>query len=422
MKKEIKKSLFAFLTILLTVAFCTLIAGCAGNGEADSTPIGTIPPETTATTQGENPPETTGNTSTSSEDTTGGGTPIIPPVGSYINPLTGIPTTKDLSNTKPLAIVVDNLKSSYARQTGLDQADILYEALVAPGITRFLMVVADYTTVDSVCNIRSGRDYHLDLAAYHNAVLMCHGGSKTVHYDFYQMAADRLGSRWGFIDTQQEYWFATVEAGNKYGTITHYEERLPELKYDTLFKPAALTALLNSKSAYFVKAGGTITGTPKQSLKFVDYGTTKSMAGASSATTINLEFTCQGVSLAGKKVSFRYDATTDKYLRFQDGAAHVDSETNKQLSFTNVITLFTDVENVKSGISSDPDMTLVETRGSGTGYYFYGGKVIQITWRSDGSTLTLTDPLGNELTLATGNTYIGYLDNDYIYGGTTFWS
>ena len=48
--------------------------------------------------------------------------------------------------------------------------------------------------------------------------------------------------------------------------------------------------------------------------------------------------------------------------------------------------------------------------------------MIQITWRSDGSTLTLTDPLGNELTLATGNTYIGYLDNDYIYGGTTFWS
>ena len=204
MKKEIKKSLFAFLTILLTVAFCTLIAGCAGNGEADSTPIGTIPPETTATTQGEYPPETTGNTSTSSEDTTGGGTPIIPPVGSYINPLTGIPTTKDLSNTKPLAIVVDNIKSSYARQTGLDQADILYEALVAPGITRFLMVVADYTTVDSVCNIRSGRDYHLDLAAYHNAVLMCHGGSKHVHNDFYQNAADRLGSRWGIIETQQE--------------------------------------------------------------------------------------------------------------------------------------------------------------------------------------------------------------------------
>lgn len=100
----------------------------------------------------------------------------------------------------------------------------------------------------------------------------------------------------------------------------------------------------------------------------------------------------------------------------------MDSETNKQLSFTNVITLFTDVENVKSGISSDPDMTLVETRGSGTGYYFYGGKVIQITWRSDGDTLTLTDPLGSELKLATGNTYIGYLDNDYIYGGTTFWS
>ena len=100
----------------------------------------------------------------------------------------------------------------------------------------------------------------------------------------------------------------------------------------------------------------------------------------------------------------------------------MDSETGKQLSFTNVITLFTDVANVKSGIASDPDMSLVETRGSGTGYYFYGGKVIQITWSSDGSNLTLTDPLGAELELATGNTYIGYLDSDYIYGNTAFWS
>ena len=421
MKKEIKKSLFAFLSIFLTVAICVLIAGCTGNDQpGESSTLGTLPVETTETT---GTGETTASGSSSATETTsdGGGT-VNPPVGKYINPLTGEPTEKDLSNTRPVAIVVDNISSSYTYQTGLDQADILYEALVAPGITRFLMVVSDYTVVDSVCNIRSGRDYHLDLAAYHNAVLMCHGGSQTVHYDFYELAKERYGSRWGYVDTMFEPWFAHADKGEQYGTIDHYGERPNELKYDTLFKPAALTALLNSNASYFVKAGGTIKGTPKQSLEFVPYGTEKSMTGASNATTINLEFTCQGVSELGKIVRFQYDAATDKYLRYQDGSAHVDSETGKQLSFTNVITLFTDVANVKSGIASDPDMSLVETRGSGTGYYFYGGKVIQITWSSDGSNLTLTDPLGAELELATGNTYIGYLDSDYIYGNTAFWS
>lgn len=420
MKKEIKKSLFAFFSILLTVAICVLAVGCAGEGGTETT-LGTLPTETTdSSTTGTG--ETTNDGTSTSGTTSGGGGTVNPPVGDYINPLTGEPTTKNLSNTRPVAIVVDNIASAYEYQTGLDQADILYEALVAPGITRFLMVVADYTTVDSVCNIRSGRDYHLDLAAYHNAVLVAHGGSKTQNYDFYELAEERYGSRWGYVDSMFEPWFAHADKGEQYGTIDHYGERPNELNYDTIFKPAALTALLNSSASYFVKAGGTITGTPKQSLEFVPYGTEKSMAGASDATTIDLEFTCQGVSELGKMVSFRYDAATDKYLRYQDGAAHVDSETGRQLSFTNVITLFTDVENAKTGLSNDPDMARVDTRGNGTGYYFYGGKVIEITWSSDGSNLTLTDPLGAELTLATGNTYIGYLDNDYIYGGEAFWS
>lgn len=417
MKKEIKKSLFAFLTLLLTVALCLAIVGCGKTESDQTTPLGTLPPETTNGSDG-----TTNTGSTSSEpDETTTGTQVDPPVpGQYMNYLTGIPTTKDLSHTKPVAIVVDNILNSYARQTGLGQADVLYEALVAPGITRFLMVVADYTTLDGVCNIRSGRDYHFDLAAYHNALLVCHGGSKTIHYDFYQLAVNRLGDRWGFVDTQQEYWFATSEAGKQYGTIDHYGTRV-DLQYDTIFKPAALTALLNSKSAKFVKAGGTIEGTPKQSLKFVTYGTQKSMPGASNATTINLRFTCQGAAGA-KVVSYEYNAATGKYMRYQDGTKHIDSVTGQQLSFTNVITLFTDVQNVKSGIATDPNMALVETVGSGIGYYFHGGKVIQITWTSDGSSLKLTEPSGAELTLATGNTYIGYLDNEYIYGGSSFWN
>ena len=133
-----------------------------------------------------------------------------------LNMLTGEPTASTVSNIRPIAIVVDNISNSYKNQTGLDQADVLYEALVAPGITRFLMVASDYTLLDGVCNIRSGRDYHLDFAAYHNAILVCHGGSITPNYDFFTLAAERYGSRWGFIDTEFEKWFCMKEYGNLY--------------------------------------------------------------------------------------------------------------------------------------------------------------------------------------------------------------
>ena len=423
MKFKAKKALSASMALLMTTSVCSMLASCNDTPDADeTTTLGTMPPvetttgaitpdETTTASEGSTPAETTTAAST-------GGTQVEIPVGDYTNPLTGEPTTVNLSGQRPLAIVVDNVPASYANQTGLTEADVLYETLVAPGITRFLMLIADPDSVDAVCNIRSGRAHHLDFAAYHNAVLMAHGGAYNDSYDFYQDAKDRLGSRYGFIDTCQEPHFNQLTNGELYGTIDNEGDR-DDLQYDTIYKPAALKALLTSKYSKFT---GGFEGNAKQSLKFVEYGTTKSMAGASDATNISLEFTADGAAGA-KLVSYKYDAATDKYLRYQDGKAHVDgqSKTGEQLAFTNVITLFTDVDVVKTGIKNDPYMTEIDTVGTGTGYYFYGGKVINITWTATSTNLKLTDALGNELKLATGNTYIGYLDDSYAQQGK-FWN
>ena len=47
--------------------------------------------------------------------------------------------------------------------------------------------------------------------------------------------------------------------------------------------------------------------------------------------------------------------------------------------------------------------------------------MIQISWYSDGNNLSLVDSLGNELKLATGNTYIAYLDSAIVNNGA-FWN
>ena len=88
-----------------------------------------------------------------------------------------------------------------------------------------------------------------------------------------------------------------------------------------------------------------------------------------------------------------------------------------------MITLFTDVKAVNTGIASDPKMTLVETvtdGAKGYGYYFTDGRVIEIRWSSDGENLHLEEADGSALTMNTGNTYIGYLDDSYLTGGQ-FW-
>ena len=386
--------------------------------------LSTIPGHTTAGTaypDATDPQGSTGNSTVGTQTTSPNGGSVNP-VPQRLNMLTGEPTASTVSNIRPIAIVVDNISNAYKNQTGLDQADVLYEALVAPGITRFLMVASDYTLLDSVCNIRSGRDYHLDFAAYHNAILVCHGGSITPNYDFFTLAAERYGSRWGFIDTEFEKWFCMKEYGNLYGTVANRGDR-KDLAYDTVFKPSALTALFSSGESKFVKQGnGSLTGNTRESLYFVNYGTKKDLSGASSATKVDLVFKCENSSNV-KNVSYTYSAAEGKYLRSQDGKAHVDAQTGKQLAFTNVITLFTDVKAVSTGIASDPTMTLVDTGNvgkKGYGYYFTDGRVIEIRWSADGNQLRLEETDGSVLRMNTGNTYIGYLDDSYLSDGQ-FW-
>ena len=332
MKKATKRLIAAALAALVTTSVCATFTGCGNDDTSETTngPIITLP------TGSDNTTETTSNNNSSETTTGNAGGEIVQPTKGF-NVLTGSPAVNDLSYTRPVAIVVDNNSLAYANQTGLGDADILYEALVAPGITRFLMVTADYTQAETVCNIRSGRDYHMDLAAFHNAILVCHGGSITDHYDFYSMAKDRYGSRWGYVDTMFEKWFSVDVYGEAYGTIDNHGERV-DLKYDTLFKPNALKALLEGDSKFVKEGAGSIVGFAKESLKFVDYGTQKDMSGASAATSIDLRFKCQGSSNV-KSVSYQYDATTGKYLRNQDGFEHRDAVTGEQPILEHIVSI-----------------------------------------------------------------------------------
>lgn len=427
MKKELRRIALIFAVIFTFMTATVFLASCGGDG-TDSTTKNPVIPNVGTTTETTTDANTTtnGNTTTDGSTTTADTSTTVPTTepeqgsGNYVNPLTGLKTTYDASYKRPVAIVVDNIGVALAHQTGLNQADILYETLVAPGITRFLMVVSNYTNLDAVCNVRSARIFHIDLAANHNAILVCHGGS--TYEPFATVASQRLGGGWnadlgkntyGYVNTKDEYAFGTKEGGTKYGTIKYYtgsyNSGRTDLKYDTLITSKALLATLQSKTSRFNLSGNSYLGATTQSLKFVAAGTVKTLTGAYSASNVNLLFTMD--NYAGEKnVSYTYK--NGKYYRYQDNVAHVDSVTNEQLCFTNLVTLFTDVSRI-DGTVEDPHVTSIRTTGTGTGYYFYGGQCIQINWSkssSDGA-LTLTTVSGEELTLATGNTYIAYLDN-----------
>ena len=402
----------------MVATICASVIGCGGQSQTTDDPGLTLKPNptdqtTTAPTVTTAPGTTVPvQTTTSASATT---TVINPPVttkpvtpveGSYINPLTGLKTSKnDPSNKRPIAVVIDNISNAYKNQKGLYQADILYEALVAPGITRYLAVIEDYESVKDICNVRSGRDFHIDIAQSHNAVLVCHGGSINEKYDFYQLVANRLGNRFAIVDTMFEPITSWKENGETYGTIQNKGSR-KDLLHDTVVNGTALKLMITGKSSRFAKSGTSYTGAPK-GFKF---GTSSAVASNISARTVKIDFTMDN-NTSKKEVTFEYDSSSGKYIRSQ---VAVDGLSGEQLSFTNVIFLGVDVTCDK-GPKEDPKIAFISVTGAGKGYYCYGGKMIAINWaKSANGTLILTTENGTELTLAAGNTYIGYLEKDYV--------
>lgn len=418
MKKELKQILLMFLAIAMVATICASVIGCGGQSQTTDDPGLTLKPNptdqtTTAPTVTTAPGTTVPvQTTTSASATT---TVINPPVttkpvtpveGSYINPLTGLKTSKnDPSNKRPIAVVIDNISNAYKNQKGLYQADILYEALVAPGITRYLAVIEDYESVRDICNVRSGRDFHIDIAQSHNAILVCHGGSINEKYDFYQLIANRLGNRFAIVDTMFEPITSWKENGETYGTIQNKGSR-KDLLHDTVVNGTALKLMITGKSSRFAKSGTSYTGAPK-GFKF---GTSSAVASNISARTVKIDFTMDN-NTSKKEVTFEYDSSSGKYIRSQ---VAVNGLSGEQLSFTNVIFLGVDVTCDK-GPKEDPKIAFISVTGAGKGYYCYGGKMIAINWaKSANGTLILTTENGTELTLAAGNTYIGYLEKDYV--------
>jgi hypothetical protein len=95
--------------------------------------------------------------------------------GPLVAPLTGLPDPTGQSLTRPaLSVKVENAPESRP-QTGLQNADVVYEQIVEGGITRF-MAVFNSNIPPVVGPIRSGRIMDPDLAAPLGGIFVYSGG------------------------------------------------------------------------------------------------------------------------------------------------------------------------------------------------------------------------------------------------------
>ena len=300
------------------------------------------------------------------------------------NRLTGLDDLSDEAKGKrPVAIMINNIKASLP-QYGIAGADLMFECIVEGGITRMMAVFADYTKIPDVCSVRSCRYYYPILAQGLNAYYICFGCNPTLGKN----ALEKTGI--DYIDGNED--FDETLFGRDPDRLKRYSR-----EHTAYVKGENIPKFLKARGIDMNYAAG------KDDYIF-DFRKPKPV-GDTACESVRLNFS------KSYYTTFSYDSENKVYLKTHCGNKHMDTAANKQLQYTNVIILETDVELVNGG-------PLVKYGWQGTGYYLSYGTMRKITWIKRGydDPLVLMNGNGKEIQINEGNSYIGMLG----YNSTVF--
>lgn len=303
---------------------------------------------------------------------------------------------------RPLGVMVENHVDSRP-QSGLNAADVMYEAVAEGGITRFLAV---YHCNDAgiVGPVRSARTYYLDwISEYGEYPLYAHvGGANTPG------PANALGQI-------EEYGWGG------YNDLSQFSIGFPTFRRDDsrLGRPVATEHTMysvTSKLWDIAKERG-LTNEDEDGNswdeKFTPYEF-KDDAGQSqrpASQTVNLEYW----SDSSYFVDWVYSPKDNVYLRQNGGEKHIDRNTNAQFSAKNVVVLFMTEGRANDGYEGNIHIVYGNT-GSGDALVFMDGKEIEATWeKSDREERTIIkDSQGREIKFNRGKIWFNIMET----GGT----
>lgn len=295
-----------------------------------------------------------------------------------INLLTGLPTLTDGAiGKRPVAVMVNNVDAALP-QYGISDADVIFEIPVEADLTRLMAVYGDYTQMKDICSIRSCRYYYPILAVGFDAVYVHWGSDPTIAQEtLNRLDIDHLDGDYGLYGRDQDRLdsgYALEHTGVFYGAD------LPE----ALKQNDVRTDIKEEKAG--------------MAFNFVPQDKTAVPSGEA-ASSVEVEF---GLNYS----TFTYDAQSGTYLKNFKSEPHMDVAADKQLAFTNVFILETDIS------VREPESGLKNLNWQGgdeyTGWYISGGKAQHITWSKadEYSYLKFFDESGAELAINRGKSYI----------------
>ena len=308
--------------------------------------------------------------------------------GETVSYLTGLPISEEVVNSRPLAVMLNNIKAG-CPQSGIADAAIVYEAPVEGRITRLMALYDDYRDLEKVGSIRSSRDYFVYFALEYDAIY-AHFGQATPY------VGDLLNS--DKVDN-----ISGAVAGIKHpATKTFYDDpnrKAPHQKYlstDRLMKDIEKfkyrTALKDDYVAKFQFGEGLT----EDNLTYAEDATILYPGGKTSDRPNGFSYV---------EARFEYNEKDGLYYRYQYGDKHIDELTGEQLAYSNVIFQYCHGE-----VRDKEDYLAFGCHGDEERMIrvFTQGKMVPGTWRreADDVPATYVDYYGDPIVLSPGKTWI----------------
>lgn len=297
------------------------------------------------------------------------------PEGKMYSYLTGDIVDTSIGTKRPFAIMINNIQEAIP-QSGISQADIMYECLVESGITRLMCEFQDIENLNNVGSIRSARHYYMDLAQDDEAIY--------THFGQSIFAEDRINAG-----------YPTISGLSGYGEAVFYRTNDREAPHNVYSSKDGLLAGL--------EATGISRDYPKDYKSRLNfYHTDTAPEAGDTAEKVTMPFTINNPW-------FEYNAEDGLYYRFQYGEPHTDVENNEQLKFKNLI-----IQYAKRSVISDQDHQDFELTGSGKGLVITDGKAVKITWerKSEGDRTAYYYEDGTPVYLNAGKSYIAVVPSE----------
>lgn len=288
----------------------------------------------------------------------------------YYAPLTGLGREQEALN-RPIAVMINNF-SAARPQSGLTNADVIWEVLAEGGITRLVAIFQSTDALtDTVGPIRSNRAYLIDIADSYGAV-MAHAGSSPEGY--------------GILQKQKKPYLDEITNAGSYFWRSK-ERKAPHNLYSDLEK---LRTGADKK--------GYRNDLPVPKYSFAEEG----IAGIGEpATDITITFLMQSY-----KVGYTYVAESGLYKRTINEKPHIDMNNDEQLSATNLVVFETGHKTLDNEGRLAVDLT-----SGGAAYLFQKGKVIEAEWLRSSDGMIRIVKNGVELPYIPGKTFIHIVPN-----------